>query len=124
MCEFFGCDYCVLLTINMLCHVEVMFIQLLNLLKRYNVYLHLTSWWWACSKHVEAWNKLIIKQKFCASSRLIAEINRVNVLGVCRIIVKLYFYLRHVPICPQGKTLFLLDRFPWNLKSVEKLQVI
>ena len=24
MCEFFGCDYCVLLTINMLCHVEVM----------------------------------------------------------------------------------------------------
>jgi len=30
MCEFFGCDYCVLLTVNMLCHVEVMFIQLLN----------------------------------------------------------------------------------------------
>ena len=29
MCEFFGCDYCVLLTINMLCHVEVMFIQIL-----------------------------------------------------------------------------------------------
>jgi len=26
MCEFFWCDYCVLLTINMLCHVEVMFI--------------------------------------------------------------------------------------------------
>jgi len=25
ICEFFGCDYCVLLTINMLCHVEVMF---------------------------------------------------------------------------------------------------
>jgi len=23
MCEFFGCDYCVLLTVNMLCHVEV-----------------------------------------------------------------------------------------------------
>ena len=23
MCEFFGCDYCVLLTINMLCHVEI-----------------------------------------------------------------------------------------------------
>jgi len=33
MCEFFGCDYCVLLTINMLCHVEVMFILLLNLLE-------------------------------------------------------------------------------------------
>ena len=40
ICEFFGCDYCVLLTINMLCHVEVMFIQLLNLLERYYVYLH------------------------------------------------------------------------------------
>ena len=34
MCEFFGCDYCVLLTINMLCHVEVMFIQLLKLLRK------------------------------------------------------------------------------------------
>ena len=28
-----------------------------------------------CSKHVEAWNKLIVKQKFCASSLLITEIN-------------------------------------------------
>ena len=35
MYEFFGCDYCVLLTVNMLCHVAVMFIQLLNLLNRY-----------------------------------------------------------------------------------------
>jgi len=33
--------YCVLLTINMLCHVEVIFIQLLNLLEKYYVYLHL-----------------------------------------------------------------------------------
>jgi len=28
-----------------------------------------------CSKHVEAWNKLIVKQKFCASSWLITEVN-------------------------------------------------
>jgi len=28
-----------------------------------------------CSKRVEAWNKLILKQKFCASSWLITEIN-------------------------------------------------
>ena len=28
-----------------------------------------------CSKHVEAWNKLIVKQKFCASSWLITAIN-------------------------------------------------
>ena len=30
-----------------------------------------------CSKHVEAWNKLIVKQKFCASSLLITEIKQV-----------------------------------------------
>jgi len=29
-----------------------------------------------CSKHVEDWNKLIIKQKFCASSWLITEIKK------------------------------------------------
>jgi len=41
MCEFFWCDYCVLLTVNMLRHVEVRFIRLLNLLERHYVYLHL-----------------------------------------------------------------------------------
>jgi len=41
MCEFFGRDYCVLLTVNMLCDVEVTFILLLNLLERYYVYLHI-----------------------------------------------------------------------------------
>ena len=35
VCEFFLCDYCVLLTINMLWRVEVMFNQLLNLLEMY-----------------------------------------------------------------------------------------
>ena len=34
--------------------------------------LMMSTW---CSKHVEAWNKLIVKQKFCASSWLITEIN-------------------------------------------------
>ena len=38
--EFFGCDYCIFFTISMLCHVEVTFIQVLNLLKMYYVYLH------------------------------------------------------------------------------------
>jgi len=28
-----------------------------------------------CSKHVEAWNKLIAKQKLCASSWLITEMH-------------------------------------------------
>ena len=40
MYEFFGCDYCILLIISMLRHVEVAFIQLVNLLKRCYVYLH------------------------------------------------------------------------------------
>jgi len=31
-----------------------------------------------CSKHVEAWNKLIVKQKFCASGWLITKINILN----------------------------------------------
>ena len=31
-----------------------------------------------CSKHVEAWNKLIVKQKCCPSSWLITEINIVR----------------------------------------------
>ena len=39
MCELFRCEYCVLLTINMLCHLKVMFIQLLNLLESYYVYV-------------------------------------------------------------------------------------
>jgi len=29
------------------------------------------------SKHVEAWNKLIVKQKFCASSWLITETQKI-----------------------------------------------
>jgi len=59
MCEFFGCDYCVLLTINMLCHVEVMFFQLLNLLERYYVYLHLCFYLLVetCSLHIILCNK-------------------------------------------------------------------
>ena len=31
-----------------------------------------------CYKHVEAWNKLIVKQKFCASSWLLTEINWIH----------------------------------------------
>ena len=53
MCEFFWCDYCVLLTINMLCHVQVMFIQMLNSLERYYIYIYPDDEH-ICSKHVEA----------------------------------------------------------------------
>ena len=28
-----------------------------------------------CSKHIEAWNKLIVEQNFCASNRLITDTN-------------------------------------------------
>jgi len=31
-----------------------------------------------CSKHVAAWNKFILKQKFCASSWLITEIKNLS----------------------------------------------
>jgi len=41
-----------------------------------------------CSKHVEAWNKLIVKQKFCTSSWLITE---VNALHMFQIFVTNYF---------------------------------
>jgi len=37
-----------------------------------------------CSKHVEAWNKLIVKQKFCASSWLITKIDGIYLF--------IYFY--------------------------------
>ena len=48
-----------------------------------------------CSKHVEAWNKLTVKQKFCASSWLITEI---NILGV---FVALLFQhaMRYISFC-------------------------
>jgi len=35
-----------------------------------------------CSKHVEAWKKLIIKQKLCASSWLITEINCCSIKAI------------------------------------------
>ena len=44
-----------------------------------------------CSKHVEAWNKLIVKQKFCASSWLIAEIKPIEFIALISN-VKLVFY--------------------------------
>ena len=37
-----------------------------------------------CSKHVEAWNILIVKQKFCASSWLITEINTNELFTYCK----------------------------------------
>jgi len=35
-----------------------------------------------CSKHVEAWNKLTVKQKFCASRWLITEKNVQNYVAL------------------------------------------
>jgi len=50
-----------------------------------------------CSKHVEAWNKLIVKHKFCASSWLNPEINilRCTVSKTSKLLSKLVF-LSHV----------------------------
>ena len=41
-----------------------------------------------CSKHLEAWNKLIVKQKFCTSSLLITEIK-----------MRILFLLFAIPQC-------------------------
>ena len=60
-----------------------------------------------CSKHVEAYNELIVKQKFCASSWLITEI---NTLGSWKhiedSIVKLKHYCKLCAVC-----WFLLHRY-------------
>jgi len=36
-----------------------------------------------CSKHVETWNKLIVKQKFCTSIRLITEMHSQQNVKIC-----------------------------------------
>ena len=59
-----------------------------------------------CSKHVEAWNKLIVKQKFCASSWLITEINipRHTVSKTSK------YESRFVTNCPLYRASILWDR--------------
>jgi len=55
MCEFFGCDYCVLLTVNMLCHSWV---------KRKPTWCHLFYYFIHCSfsaQHVSAVNTTIFR---------------------------------------------------------------
>jgi len=60
-----------------------------------------------CSKHVEAWNKHIVKQKFCASRWLITEINipRYTVSKTSKFIM----------CVPHAITQFPLDGISWNL---------
>jgi disulfide oxidoreductase YuzD len=36
-----------------------------------------------CSKHVEAWNKRIVKRKFCESSWLITDIKKMDFVIIC-----------------------------------------
>ena len=51
-----------------------------------------------CSKHVEAWNKLVVKQKFCASSWLITKINilRCTVSKTQKIVLSVQLILVHI----------------------------
>jgi len=53
-----------------------------------------------CSKHVEAWNKLIVKQKLCASSWLITEINilRCTVSKTSKVLNMLWWHLEDVQL--------------------------
>jgi len=69
-------NFAVLLTV----HLSI-FISVINQLDAQNFCFTIslfhasTCFQHMCSKHVEAWNKLIVKQKFCTSSWLITEIN-------------------------------------------------
>ena len=64
-------------------HLSI-FISVINQFDAQNIYFtvslfHASSYFeHMCSKYVEAWNKLIVKQKFCASSWLLTEINIQN----------------------------------------------
>jgi len=68
----------------------------------HSLWYHHTYWWPSraqverglqhmCSKHAEAWNKLIVKQKFCASIWLITEINVILFFYVIKFIDVLCF---------------------------------
>jgi len=73
-----------------------------------------------CSKHVEAWNKLIVKQKFCASSWLITEINAVLILALFNDICfpqLQNFACSRVLFCRQTITLTTLFEFQRKLYS-------
>ena len=73
-----------------------------------------------CSKHVEAWNKLIVKQKFSASSWLITKI---NILRCCRVSKTSKKLLRRVNLCPWNLVKLILltvtctayDVMPWTV---------
>ena len=81
-----------------------------------------------CSKHVDAWHKLIVKQNFCALSWLITEIN-----NMCVSIFSTIFFLnishykknwsRYYHKCTHVfmyRTRFLV-RFEWNLNFLDGL---
>jgi len=53
-----------------------------------------------CSKYVEAWNKLIVKQQFCASSWLITKINilRCKVNKTSKFLYVIYIGTRFVTV--------------------------
>jgi len=66
-----------------------------------------------CSKHVEAWNKLIVKQKFCASSWLITKINilKCTVSRTSKLQILLFKITMDVPLyrCPPGLASLILN---------------
>jgi len=84
----------------------------------------LSTW---CSKHVEAWNKPILKQKFCASSWLITKINFPELFVNLRYLKFLSTKWRH-SVCRNfayfsvGSTvLLLLCRADWNRKCLRNV---
>ena len=83
MAVFFFIFFYVLLTVHLSIFISVINqIDAQNFCFKVSLFHASTCFEHMCSKYVEAWNKLIVKQKFCASSWLITEINGFIVLLV------------------------------------------
>jgi len=64
-----------------------------------------------CSKHVEAWNKLIVKQKFCATGWLITKINILRWCYINKLKPKNYVLAKLVFPCFQINETWLCTRW-------------
>jgi len=64
-----------------------------------------------CPKHVEAWNELIVKQNFCASSWLITEIHGQQNVKISLVYSVRYFFLQILK--PYLKTIKSEHFFPY-----------
>ena len=78
-----------------------------------------------CLKHVEAWNKHIVKQNFCAWSWLITKINNTemhgqqNVKKKCVRVVALHWNVFITNICQKSEwTPYNLEFNKWRIRYI------